>query len=90
MLFGFGKKEEEKQALFKASLTDKEDLEEIKKIASRLEQDEVLLVAKQSRMKPGGSVTATPNVIFATDRRVIIWNPTMLGMRENIDDISYD
>jgi Bacterial PH domain len=91
MLFGFGKKEGEKQALFKTSLTDKEDLEEIKKIASRLEQDEeVLLVAKQSRMKPGGSVTATPNVIFATDRRVIIRNPTMLGMRENIDDISYD
>lgn len=50
----------------------------------------MLLVAKQSRMKPGGSVTATPNVIFATDRRVIIWNPTMLDMRENIDDISYD
>lgn len=91
MLFGFGKKEGEKQALFKTSLTDKEDLEEIKKIASRLEQDEeVLLAAKQSRMKPGGSVTATPNVIFATDRRVIIRNPTMLGMRENIDDISYD
>jgi PH (Pleckstrin Homology) domain-containing protein len=91
MLFGFGKKEEEKQALFKTSLTDKEDLEEIKKIASRLEQDEeVLLVAKHSRIKPGGSVIATPNVIFATDRRVIIRNPTMLGMRENIDDISYD
>jgi hypothetical protein len=63
MLFGFGKKEGEKQALFKTSLTDKEDLEEIKKIASRLEQDEeVLLVAKQSRMKPGGSVTATPKL----------------------------
>lgn len=91
MLFGFGKKEGEKQVLFKTSLTDKEDLEEIKKIASRLEQDEeVLLVAKHSRMKPGGSVIATPNVIFATDRRVIIRNPTMLGMRENIDDISYD
>lgn len=56
MLFGFGKKEGEKQVLFKTSLTDKEDLEEIKKIASRLEQDqEVLLVAKQSRMKPGSS-----------------------------------
>jgi hypothetical protein len=41
MLFGFGKKEEEKQALFKASLTDKEDLEEIKKIA----------IAGWSRMK---------------------------------------
>ena len=50
----------------------------------------MLLVAKQSRMKPGGSVTATPNVIFAIDRRVTIRNPTMLGMCENIDDISYD
>jgi hypothetical protein len=32
---------------------------------------------------------ATPNIVFATDKRVIIRNPTMLGMRENIEDIPY-
>lgn len=89
MPFGFGKKDE--KVPFKTSITDKDELEEIEKIASRLEQDEeVLMVAKQSRMKPGGSVISTPNIIFATDRRLIIRNPTMLGMRENIDDIPYD
>jgi hypothetical protein len=41
-------------------------------------------------MKPGGSALATPNIVFATDKRVIIRNPTMLGMRENIEDIPYD
>ena len=41
-------------------------------------------------MKPGGSVLATPNIVFATDKRVLIRNPTMLGMRENIEDIPYD
>ena len=47
MPFGFGKKED---VPFKTDLTDKGDLDEIKKIAERLETDEkVLLVAKQSR-----------------------------------------
>jgi hypothetical protein len=41
-------------------------------------------------MKPGGSVLATPNIVFATDKRVMIRNPTMLGIRENIEDILYD
>src|SRR5688500_19704182 len=41
-------------------------------------------------MKPCGSALATPNIVFATDKRVIIRNPTMLGMRENIEDIPYD
>src|SRR3712207_7043703 len=64
---------------------------EIRRIANRLDHDEeVRFVAKQSRMKPGGSALATPNIVFATDKRVIIRNPTMLGMRENIEDIPYD
>jgi len=47
MPFGFGKKED---VPFKTDLTDKGDLDEIKKIAERLETDEkVLLVAKQAR-----------------------------------------
>ena len=73
------------------NVTHKDELEEIRKVANRLDQDaKVRLVAKQSRMKPGGSALATPNIVFATDKRVIIRNPTMLGMRENIDDIPYD
>jgi hypothetical protein len=87
MPFGFGKKEGS-EVHFVTDITDRDEWEEIRKIANSLDQDErVLFVVKQSRMKPGGSVLATPNIVFATDKRVIIRNPTMLGMRENIEDI---
>jgi len=67
-----------------------EDQDEISKILDHLDPDEkVLCIAKQSRIKPGGAFTS-PNTIFATERRIIIRNPTMLGMRENIEDIPYD
>ena len=90
MPFHFGKKDED-VIHFITDIIDKDELEEIRRISNRLDQDEkVRLVAKQSRMKPGGSVLATPNIVFATDKRVIIRNPTMLGMRENIEDIPYD
>ncbi|MDQ3873205.1 MAG: PH domain-containing protein [Thermoproteota archaeon] len=90
MPFGLGRKGQS-EVHFITDITDKDELEEIRKIANRLDQDEkVLFVAKQSRMKPGGSVLATPNIVFATDKRVLIRNPTMLGVRENIEDISYD
>jgi hypothetical protein len=90
MPFHFGKKDEAAIHLI-TDIIDKDELEEIRRIANRLDQDEkVRLVAKQSRMKPGGSALATPNIVFATDKRVIIRNPTMLGMRENIEDIPYD
>jgi hypothetical protein len=75
---------------FVTDLTDKDELEEIRRIANRLDEDEkVCFVAKQSRMKPGGSALAIPTIVFATDKRIIIRNPTMLGMRENIEDIPY-
>ena len=90
MPFHFGKKDEAVIHLI-TDIIDKDELEEIRRIVNRLDQDEkVRLVAKQSRMKPGGSALATPNIVFATDKRVIIRNPTMLGMRENIEDIPYD
>ena len=67
-----------------------DDRGEISKILDQLEPGEkVLLVAKQSRIKPGGAFTS-PNTVFATEKRVIIRNPTMLGLRENIEDIPYD
>lgn len=32
----------------------------------------------------------TPNIIYATDRRIIIRDPYLLGLKENIVDIPYD
>jgi len=91
MPFHFGKRDEPELHFMTDNITDKDELEEIRKIANRLDQDEkVRFVAKQSRVRAGGSALATPNIVFATDKRVIIRNPTMLGMRENIEDIPYD
>jgi hypothetical protein len=87
--FGFGRKGEQPQS-FTTDITDKEDLEEIKEIAEMLNpNEEVFVVARQSRLKPGGSAF-TPNIVFGTDRRIIIKDPTMLGLRENVVDIPYD
>lgn len=75
---------------FTTDITDSEELGEIKKIAKMLNADEkVLLVARQSRIKPGGSFS-TPNTIYATDRRIIIRDPSMLGLKEEIVDIPYN
>jgi len=66
-----------------------EEMEEVKKIESYIEPGErVLIVAKQSRIMPGGSIT-TPNTIFATDRKLVIRNPMMLGIRENVQVVPY-
>jgi uncharacterized protein (DUF1697 family) len=55
MPFGFRKEGEEKQQII-TNITDKEDLEEIKKIAKMLNpNEEVFVVARQYRLKPGGS-----------------------------------
>ena len=75
---------------FNTEVTDEEALREIKNIAERLDEGEkVLEVAKQSRIKPGGAIIAGGNTVFATDRRLIIRNPTMLGARQNIEDFEY-
>ena len=71
-------------------ITDDKELNEIAKIEERLEDgEEVIEVAKQSKLAPGGS-KLTPNTIFATDRRLIIRNPTMLGARQNVEYFDYD
>ena len=89
MPFGGGDNKEEKKPS-NTQLTDGDDLEEIDKITEMLNPDEkVLLVARQSRIKPGGSLH-TPNIIYATDRRIIIRDPYMLGIKENVVDIPYD
>jgi len=93
MPFGFGdsKEDEEKDTeRTKKSLLDGGDLEEVNKINEMLNPDEkVLLVARQSKIKPGGSYF-TPNTIYATDRRIIIRDPYMLGIKANVVDIPYD
>jgi len=69
---------------------DNSDLQEIKKIREMLNLDEeVLVVARQSRVRPGGSAV-TPNIIYATNKRIIIRDPYMMGIKENITDIPYD
>ena len=71
-----------------ASMTP-EETREIDKIRQHLEADEkVLLVARQSRIAPGGAVT-TPMLIFVTDRKLIIRNPMLLGARESVQLIPY-
>jgi hypothetical protein len=90
MPFGFDGNKREKESLFNTHLIDADDLEEINKITEMLNPDErVLLVARQSRIKPGVS-HFTPNIIYATDRRIIIRDPYMLGIKENVVDIPYD
>ncbi len=90
MPFGFGGDKEEIPSPIKKPLADRDDLDEISKITEILNPEErVLLVARQSRIKPGGS-HFTPNIIYATDRRIIIRDPYMLGIKENVVDIPYD
>ena len=43
---------------------------------------------RDNRLKPGGSAF-TPNIVLGTDRRIILTDPTMLGLRENLVDIPY-
>ena len=84
----FGKKNNDVD--FNTEVTDEKSLNEIENIAERLDEGEkVLEVAKQSKLKPGGA-NFSPNTVFATDRRLIIRNPTMLGARQNIEDFEYD
>jgi hypothetical protein len=93
MPFGFGDSKEYEmkgKKRIKKPVLDGGDLEEINKISEMLNPDEkVLLVARQSKIKPGGSYF-TPNTIYATDRRIIIRDPYMLGIKANVVDIPYD
>jgi len=69
----------------------KKKVDEIIRIADRLDEDEtVLMVIRQTKnpLKPGGSLF-TPNTIFATTKKIIIRNPSALGLRHNIESYSY-
>ena len=72
--------------------TEDVDPQEVEKIKDRLEPGEnVLMAVRQSRMRPGGTMTGlTPNTMFVTDRRLLVRNPKMLGLSEDIEDYPYD
>lgn len=75
---------------FNTDITNGDELNEIEKIEKILNSGEkVLLVARESRLMPGGSIL-TPNTVIATDKRVIIRDPYMLGLKSDLIDIPYD
>jgi hypothetical protein len=89
MPFDFGNREDNNNQPSIEAL-DNNDLQEVKEIHQMLNpNEEVLVVARQSRIRPGGSAV-TPNIIYATNTRIIIRDPYMLGIKENIVDIPYD
>lgn len=94
MPFGFGKKNENDKGSVISDgsvqplvTDDYKDIEKIKQMLNPYEN--VITVARQSRILPGGSCI-TPNVVYATTRRIILRDPYMLGIKENIVDIPYD
>ena len=95
MPFGFGKKDAGRRYADGAAHTDisnTKQLDEIEKIADRLEENEkVLLVTRQTKnpLKPGSSLF-TPNSVITTDKKVILRNPSALGMRQKLEIYSYD
>jgi hypothetical protein len=75
---------------FSTDITDKNELEEIQRIANRLVKGEkVMFVARQSRFKPGGS-KSTPATFFVTSQRLIVRDPSMMGMKEDFSSVNYD
>lgn len=96
-MFGLGKRLDNTKDLvirtsekFSIQPLKSDDLNEIRKIQDVLNPNEnVIIVARQSRILPGGSYV-TPNTIYATEKRLIIRDPYMLGIKENLIDIPYD
>jgi hypothetical protein len=89
---GINKKEEKigSPPTFITDITNEIEIEEIRRIANRLGKDEkVIFVARQSRFKPGGS-KGSPATFFVTSQRLIVRNPSMMGMREDFSFVHYD
>jgi len=71
---------------------DEKKVDEIIKIVDRLDEDEeVLMVVRQTKnlLKPGSSLI-TPDIIFATTKKIIIRIPSALGLRQNIEIYPYE
>ena len=83
------KDKKKEEYVFDASQFDKDELSEIERIKNMLDAAEVIkAVARQSKIMPGGKLI-TPKTIFATDKRLIIRDPNMLGLRSDVDAIPY-
>jgi hypothetical protein len=81
--------EEEEEVDDSKEFSNKE-FEQVRKIKHRLDEGEqVQFFARQSKHKPGGSFTS-PDTIYVTNKRIIIRDPSLLGVRENIVSVSYD
>lgn len=95
MPFGFGKKDAGRRynkGSAQTDITDTKKLDEIEKIADRLDENEkVLFVTRQTKnpLRPGGSIF-TPNAIIVTDKKLILRNPSALGLRQKLEYYSYD
>jgi hypothetical protein len=93
VLFGFRARrvidiDEDPVMTFKP-ITDEGDLYKINEISGMLEVDEtILLVIRQSKIRFVG-FRFSPNVIYATDRRLILRNNSLLGLKEDIIGIPY-
>ena len=71
---------------------DERKIDEIMQIAERIDGDEqVLIVIRQTKnpLKPGSSLV-TPDTIFATTKKIIIRDPSALGLRQNIETYPYE
>jgi hypothetical protein len=53
-----------------------------------MDQEQILFVARQSRVKPGGSLV-TPNSVYITNRRIVWRNPWLFGLKKNYEDVDY-
>ncbi len=80
-----------KELKVKTNITDEDELSQIYSVQEHFTSDEeILLVAKQSKYRPGGALISGGNTIYATNKKILIRNPTMLGLRESIEEILYD
>lgn len=84
----FGKKKEP-EYVFDRTQFDEDELSEIDRIKNTLDATEVIkAVARQSKFMPGGKLI-TPKTLFATDKRLLIRDPNLLGLRSDVDAIPY-
>jgi hypothetical protein len=93
VLFGFRTRRvidiDEDVAMTFKPITDEGDLYKINEISGMLEVDEtILLVIRQSKIRFVG-FRFSPNVIYATDRRLILRNNSLLGLKEDVIGIPY-
>lgn len=51
--------------------------------------EEIILVASQSKVAPGGTLSA-PNKVYITNNRVLFKDPKWFGLKANITDIGYE